>query len=165
MVLGNLFHLHNAQQAEYAAADNHLKGIQTVGGNKITLHDKAGEERILISNGQKGKRQTKLEISFAKSGAILLKTKGEITLDATEKISLISKEISLQADERITLDSSRTVDIQGGAAVKVSGQTLDLEAQTTAKLAGQTGVKVEGLKAELSSSTMTSIKGTLVKVN
>lgn len=165
LVLGNLFHPQNAQKAKYSFADNAVKGLQTAGGNKITLHDKAGEERILISNGQKGKRQTKLEVSFAKDGAILLKTKGSITLDAATKISLISKEIELQADEKIVLDSSRTVDIQGGAAVKVGGQTLDLEAQTTAKLAGQTGVKVEGLTAELSGTTMTTVKGTLVKIN
>lgn len=163
LVLGNLFHANNKQKASYTPEDNAVKGIQTASGNKITFHDKKGKEKILISSGQK--KDTKLEVSFAKDGAILLKTKGSITLDAGEKISLISKEIELQADEKIVLDSSRTVDIQGGAAVKVSGQQLDLEAQTTATLAGQTGVKVEGLKAEVSSSTMTSIKGAMVKVN
>ena len=162
-VQGNFFHAANKAGGKYSHNGGEVKGIQTMGGNKISFHDKDGKQKILISNGKK--KDTRLEISFAKDGAILLKTKGSITLDAATKISLISKEIELQADEKITLDSSRTVDIQGGAAVKVGGQTLDLEAQTTAKLAGQTGVKVEGLTAELSGSTMTTVKGTLVKIN
>lgn len=162
-VLGNLFHARNPQKASYSPEGNAVKGIQTASGNKITFHDQKGKEKILVSSGQQ--KGTKLEISFAKDGAILLKTKGSITLDAGEKISLLSKEIELQADEKIVLDSSRTVDVQGGAAVKVGGQTLELEAQTTAKLTGQTEVTVEGTQVALTGSTLTNIKGMLVKIN
>ena len=165
VVLGNLFHAKNKQTATYSQENNNIKSLQTAGGNKIVFHDKAGEERILISNGKPGKRETKLEIAFGKDGDILLKTKGNITLDATKKISLISKEISLKADSKITLDSSGSVDVKGTTAVKVEGQSLELSAQTTAKLAGQTSVKVEGATAELSGSAMTTVKGTLVKIN
>ncbi|WP_046247015.1 type VI secretion system Vgr family protein [Hymenobacter terrenus] len=162
-VQGNFFHANNPAGAKYSHSGGKVKGIQTMGGNKITFHDKDGKEKILISNGKK--KATKLEISFAKDGAILLQTDGTIILDAKEKISLVSKEIELQAENKIVLESSGTVDVTGTKPVKVSGQTLDLEAQTTASLAGQTGVKVSGLKAELSSSTMTNIKGVMVKVN
>ena len=163
LVLGNLFHANNKQKASYSPEDNAVKGIQTASGNKITFHDKAGKEKILISSGQK--KDTKLEVSFAKDGAILLKTKGSIVLDAGDKISLISKEIELQADNKITLDSSGTVDVEGGKAVKVSGLSLKLQAQTTANLAGQTGVKVEGLTVDVAGQVMTNIKGALVKIN
>ena len=173
VVLGNLFHPHNKQSASYTPDKNNVKSLQTAGGNKIVFHDEAGKERILISNGKPGKRETKLELSFDSDGAILLKTKGSITLDAKKKISLMSKEISLQADDKITLqatkkitiDSSGTADVQATQAVKIKGQSLEMSAQTTAKLAGQTGVKVEGLTAELSGSSMTTVKGALVKIN
>ncbi|MET4075066.1 type VI secretion system Vgr family protein [Hymenobacter sp. UYCo722] len=173
VVVGNLFHPKNKQGAAYSPDKNKVKGLQTAGGNKIVFHDEAGKERILISNGKPGKRDTKLEISFDKDGAILLETKGSITLNAKTKISLASKEISLQADDKITLqagkkitiNSSGTTDVQATQGVTVKGQKLEMSAQTTAKLAGQTGVKVEGLTAELSGSSMTTVKGALVKIN
>ena len=43
VVLGNLFHPQNAQQAKYSTAENHLKGLQTAGGNKVVMSDKKGE--------------------------------------------------------------------------------------------------------------------------
>jgi type VI secretion system secreted protein VgrG len=33
LVLGNLFHPQNPQQATYTTPQNHLKGLQTAGGN------------------------------------------------------------------------------------------------------------------------------------
>lgn len=173
VVLGNLFHPKNKQDAAYTFDKNKVKSLQTAGGNKVVFHDEAGKERILISNGKSGKRETLLEVSFAQDGNILLKTKGNISLDAKTKISLTSKEISLKAEDKITLqankkivvDSSGTVDVQALNALKASGQKMELSAQTTAKLAGQTGVKVEGLTAELSGSSMTTVKGAMVKIN
>ncbi|UYZ64376.1 type VI secretion system Vgr family protein [Hymenobacter weizhouensis] len=162
IVLGNLFHANNKQKASYSPDDNAVKGIQTASGNKITFHDKKGKEKILISSGQK--KDTKLEVSFAKDGSIVLKTKGMITLDAGEKIILESQDIVIAAQDTLELQG-RTISIQAETKLEATGQKVEVTAQTTLDLAGQTGVKVEGLTAEVSGSTMTTIKGTLVKIN
>ncbi|GAA4037584.1 hypothetical protein GCM10022409_23350 [Hymenobacter glaciei] len=42
VVLGNLVHPQNAQGAKYTTADNHLKGLQTAGGNEMVMNDAKG---------------------------------------------------------------------------------------------------------------------------
>ncbi len=42
VVLGNLFHPQNKQSASYTRARNHLKGLQTAGGNKLVMNDTKG---------------------------------------------------------------------------------------------------------------------------
>jgi uncharacterized protein involved in type VI secretion and phage assembly len=46
VVLGNVFHPHNAQGAHYSTAGNHLKGLQTAGGNKVVMSDTEGAQTI-----------------------------------------------------------------------------------------------------------------------
>jgi type VI secretion system secreted protein VgrG len=50
VALGNLFHPQNKQGTVYSPPSNHLKGMQTAGGNKFVMNEVAGAQTILLSN-------------------------------------------------------------------------------------------------------------------
>ena len=105
VVLGNLFHPRNAQGASYSTPDNHRKGLQTAGGNKVVMSDKPGEQTIHLSNSNN--KGTAVEVGFQGDGSITIKSNGPvtvlsptITLEAGEKgtIKLHAKTIMMDAD-------------------------------------------------------------------
>ncbi len=71
LVLGNLFHPQNPQQARYTTDQNHLKGLQTAGGNKLVLNDTQGAQTILLSNSNKG---IAIEVGFQGDGGLTIKS-------------------------------------------------------------------------------------------
>ena len=159
LVQGNLFHARNTDKAKYSHGSAPVKGIQTKGGNKITFHDQAGEERILVSNGKK--KQTAVELSFKGDGSVHIQSKGPvtvngsvITLDAGEKgeikmhaknitlvaeddvkVSAKTKGISLKAQKNIVADATEKLQLTGtqGAGL-TSPQTVDLGTGATVNI-------------------------------
>jgi uncharacterized protein involved in type VI secretion and phage assembly len=162
VVLGNLFHANNKQKASYSPTGNAVKGIQTASGNKITFHDKAGEEKILISSGKK--KGTKLEVSFAKDGSIALTTEGTIVLEAGKEITLKSEDITIAAKNKLELQG-KTVSVQAQTTLEATGQQVEVKAKASLALAGQTGAKLNGATVDVAGQTMTTLKGAIVKIN
>jgi len=171
LVLGNLFHANNKQKAKYTNEGNHLKGMQTAGGNKVVMSDKKGQQTILLSNSNN--KGTAVEVGFKGDGSITIKSNGPvtvlsptITLEAGEKgeIKLHAKNITLEAENELKANAA-TVTIVGSQSAEVSGQTLMLAAQTSAKLKAQTQLQLTGLNVEMSGQAITDIKAPLVKIN
>ena len=139
VILGNLFHAKNKANAKYTHKGGEMKGIQTRGGNKISFHDKKGEEKILISNGKENKKETALEITFKGDGRIELKTKGDISLAAGNNVSISAgKNMTLKAEDTLIMEAkkvvaaaSSTVDIHSKSEVKVEGTTVQIQGKTT----------------------------------
>ncbi|UYZ62511.1 type VI secretion system Vgr family protein [Hymenobacter weizhouensis] len=112
VVLGNLFHAANAQGAAYSRRNNHVKGLQTKAGNKITMNDALGAMTMLLSNSNK--KSTALQLGFDGDGNVTIKTLGPvhvsgstITLDAgmLGEIHMHARRISLQAEQEIVAHS------------------------------------------------------------
>jgi type VI secretion system secreted protein VgrG len=164
LVLGNLFHPQNPQQAKYTTPQNHLKGLQTAGGNKVVMSDQKGAQTILISNSNN--KGTAVEVGFKGDGSITIKSNGpvtilspDITLEAGGKgeINLHAKNITINADENLQLLSG----------VKTDLHTQDLDAYATSSLAleGVTSASLSSAQVTVSGDATTSIKGTLVTIN
>ena len=108
VVLGNLFHPQNPQQAKYTTANNQLKGLQTAGGNKFVMSDAAGAQTILLSNSNK--KGTSILVSFQGDGSVSITTNGPINLTSGDSISIEAKKnISLRAGEDITLAATKNI--------------------------------------------------------
>lgn len=124
--------LHSSAQATpyEATDDNHEKGyisrdgvkitindgdksivIETPGGRHVTLDDNAGE--IVIDDGQNS-------IVMDSSG-IIIKTSGDLMMEASGKFGVKAMEVALKADSSAELKGSGTVTIDGGATTKVKG--------------------------------------------
>ena len=85
--------------------------IETPGGRHVTLDDNAGE--IVIDDGQNS--------MVMDSSGIVVKTSGDLLLEATGKIGLKAMELAMEANGSAELKSSGTVTIDGGATAKVKG--------------------------------------------
>ncbi|MDJ0364703.1 type VI secretion system Vgr family protein [Hymenobacter sp. H14-R3] len=139
VVLGNLFHARNPAGAKYShgPGGGEVKGIQTLAGNRLTFHDKKGEEKIVITSGQQ--KETVLEISFKGQGRIEIKTAGDISLRAGQNVRIeAGKKMSLKADE-LTLEAKTiqakadsTVEVgAAGAQLKMAGASTQIKGTLT----------------------------------
>ena len=150
VVLGNLFHPQNQQGATYSTAANHLKGLQTAGGNKVVMSDKKGEQTILLSNSNN--KGTAVSVSFKGDGSVHIHSQGPvtvngsvITLDAGEKgaITMHAKTITLVAEDDVKVSA------------KTKGVSVDAQENITfksKKLAGKFGEEIAlnaGAKARI----------------
>jgi len=108
VVLGNMFHANNPQQASYSPASNGTKGIQTAGGNKFVMLEAQGAQQILISNSNK--KGTAIRLDFKGDGSVDITTNGPINLTSGDTITLDAKKnIALRAGEDITLAAQKNI--------------------------------------------------------
>ena len=169
LVLGNLFHPQNPQKAKYTTANNHLKGLQTAGGNKVVMSDMAGAQTILISNSNN--KSTAITVSFKGDGSIDIKTNGpinitsgkDITLDAGKNISMTAGEnITLAAQKSVTVEAREeniTVKAQKAITLVAASDDLTLEASSK-KLVAKAAENVE-----MTATGVIKISGQDVKLN
>ena len=153
-MLGNLFHPQNAQGAKYTTADNHLKGLQTAGGNKVVMSDKKGEQTILLSNSNN--KGTAVSVSFQGDGSVHIHSQGPvtvngsvITLDAGEKgeIKMRAKNITLVAEENVGLTAKKTV------AFKAKDLQIEVANDMQAQISSNLHLKAGGQAKLISSDT------------
>jgi len=169
VVLGNLFHPQNPQNASYTRTNNHLKGLQTAGGNKFVMSDVAGAQTILLSNSNK--KDTAVLVSFKGDGSVDIRTNGPISLTAGQDITLqAAKNITLQADEDIRLIAKK------GVSVNAQEQSVMVQAQKEVQLTANSGdltldasAKKAIVKAasnvEIAASGQVKLNGSDVKLN
>ena len=163
VVLGNLFHPQNSQQASYSPPQNNLKGLQTAGGNKFVMNDSHGAQTILISNSNN--KGTAVEVGFKGDGSITIKSNGPVTvlspdikLEAGDKgkIVLHAKTIHLEAEQEVTIKATSNVDI---TTQTLKAQTTDFTAEATGQLTAK------GTRTQLTGATDVDINAPLVKIN
>ena len=108
VVLGNLFHDQNPQQAFYTRPENNLKGMQTAGGNKFVMQELAGAQSILLSNSNK--EGTSILVNFSEEGSVSITTNGPVNITSGDTISIQAKQnISLRAGGDITLAADKNI--------------------------------------------------------
>jgi type VI secretion system secreted protein VgrG len=118
-VQGNLFHAKNKAGAKYTHNGGEVKGIQTLAGNRITFHDKKGEEKIVITSGNQ--KETAIEISFKGKGKIEIKTPGDLSFSAGQNINIeAGRKLTLKAEE-LTTETTQTTRIKASTKLTVAG--------------------------------------------
>lgn len=168
VVLGNLFHPHNPQQAKYTTPQNHLKGLQTAGGNKLVLNDTKDAQTILLSNSNN--KGTALQVSFAGDGSVHIQSNGPVTVNGsvitlgagvpgkgetayTGEIIMRAKKITMSAEEEVKVESiSKTV-------------ALTAKTDLTAKAEQALQLTSTGTGVTVSGGPSVDIKAGKVKVN
>ena len=181
-VIGSIWNQTNALPAETANENNTVKTVITKGGNRITVSDEEGKERICVRT--KGELAIELDdenqkISAgdkdgnnvwtvdAKEGKMALTAKKEISFTVNGKQMLLldgnSGKAELKADS-IKAEAGQKLQLKGqntsleGSSTKISGQSIKAEAQTSLELKGTAALKAE-------SSGMMELKGSMMKLN
>lgn len=175
VVLGNLVHGNNKQQAKYSTEANHLKGIQTAGGNKVVMSDRKGEQTILLSNSNN--KGTAVSVSFKGDGSVHIHSHGPVTVNGsvitlgagvpgkgetayTGEIIMKAKKITLEAEEEI-LTTSKTKSVTTKAKTEIVNSVK--EGKLTMDAKSKTITTTE--KLVISGGPNVSIKGGKVKIN
>ena len=149
VVLGNLFHPKNKQEAKYTNPQNNLKGMQTAGGNKFVMSDAKDDQKITISNSNN--KDTAIEVSFKGDGSVSIKSKGpisltaggNITLTATKDITLTAENINLKATKKID-KSAKEIALTGTDKVDLNGKATTIQAGNTMKIGATSSLEVNG---------------------
>ena len=166
VVLGNLFHAQNKQGAKYTTEGNHLKGMQTAGGNKVVMLDTKGDQKVMLSNSNN--KGTAVEVGFKGDGSITIKSNGPvtvlgstITLEAGDKgeIKLHAKNITMDAEEEIKINSlSKSIAL-------TAKQNITADATEKMELSAKEKSITTTSKLEINGGTNVDISGVSVKIN
>ncbi len=181
-VIGSLWDQANVLPPEAAEEQNPVKTLITRGGNRITISDEEGKEKItVLTKGElalelddenqmlslKDKEGENMVRIDAKEGALTLAAKNKVVIKAKDQEMLSidgsGKKIALNADN-ISVNSGQKLELKGqnttleGSSTGISGQTLELKAQSLLSLKGSASLKAE-------SSGIMELKGTMLKLN
>jgi len=153
---------------DYNNKDAKVHAIRTVSGQTIELHDESGKEKIRIYD-----TNNKNEITLDTAN-------GEITIKATEKLTIEAKEIEVKAQNGIKMEAGQSLeqkamDIKTEAQKGLEQKAMEIktEAQTTLETKA-TSVEIKanaslkatgGATAEVSSSGVMTVKGSVVMIN
>jgi type VI secretion system secreted protein VgrG len=157
-----------AWAGDYNKEDSKIQAIRTVSGQTIEMHDDSGKEKIRIYD-----TNNKNEITLDTAN-------GEITIKATEKLTLEAKDIEIKAQNGIKVEAGQALE-QKGANIKIEAQQgleqkameIKTEAQTTleekatsVEIKANASLKATGsATAEISSSGIMTVKGSMVMIN
>ncbi|MEA3354634.1 MAG: phage baseplate assembly protein V [Campylobacterota bacterium] len=169
---------------------NNIKAIHSRSGHKIILDDTKDNEKFILKD-KTGKRVFTFDVKAKLIKLENTEDKGEIKITSKGKMTIQSDDaMDIKAKKKITIKSNDDVEISGKNVTTKStanmniksGAKLDIKATSSAKITanarldmkGTAGAKLEAsgtldLKATgpttVQSSAITSVKGSLVKIN
>ncbi|MBW1296415.1 type VI secretion system Vgr family protein [Aquimarina litoralis] len=159
-VMGAMYTGNGKPDEGWETAENDIKAIRTRGGHTISFSDQDGGESISITD---------------KNGnSIVLDTVDKsIAISAPDSISISSKKVSISGSSSVSVNGSK-VKIGGKAVVIDGANSTNVSSDDKVVLTGKTAVNVNsdkeiyinGLaKSTISSSGVTSVEGTIIKLN
>lgn len=164
VVLGTLW-CKDVNRPENAVNEKNLiKVIRTKGGNEIRISDEENKQKItvttpgeLTASMEDEDHLIRLKDKDSKNLVVIDSKKGEIEIKADKKISLtVGSTSAVLEGSKITLKSSS---IEGNAS-----QSMKLKGPSTQIQGSQVQVKADA-SMQIESSGMTTVKGTIVKIN
>uniref|UniRef100_UPI003B3B957A type VI secretion system Vgr family protein n=1 Tax=Spirosoma sp. TaxID=1899569 RepID=UPI003B3B957A len=147
----------------YTQRDNVQKTIQTKGGNKISLYDKDGEQKIELTNVNKS--DTYVLISFADDGKIEIETQGDITISGKDIQVKAQNNLTLEAQNDIELRATNAIKMEGAASVDIKGAQIKAEADATAEIKANAQLSLEGAQTSVKGDAMVEVKGGVIMLN
>ena len=131
-------------------------------GSYLLMDDKSGAEHLTLATKDekyllqldKGKTTIKID----SDGKIEIHGKQDILLKGDANVTLESK-------SNMTIKSGGGVSIQASGDISIKGTNVKAEASANADIKGGAQVNVKGAMATLEASGITTVKGSLVKIN
>ena len=148
---------------DYTQRDNVQKTIQTKGGNKISLYDKDGQQKIELTNTNN--TDTHVILSFADDGKITIETQGDIVISGKDVQLKASNDLKLEAQNNIELKANNEVKIEGTASVEIKGAQIKADADATAEIKANGQLSLEGAQTSLKGDAMVEVKGGVIMLN
>jgi len=144
--------------------------VRSRSGHIIIFDDTAGQEKIIIED--KTKKNT--IVIDSKANSMLIKAKGNLTLEAGGKLTLKSnQDFSIETKTKGSIKASTSINMQGQTAVTVKAgmSQLDLKPATAAlkstkvDVQGQLQTSIQGTQTSIKGTAMVEVQGLLVKIN
>lgn len=159
-VMGALYTGNGKPDESWETDKNDIKAIRTRGGHTLSFCDKDGGESISITD---------------KNGnSIVLDTVGKsIAISAPESISISSKSVSISGSSSVSINGE-TISASG-SNVAISGSTktaitsdakVIIDGKSSVNVNSNMEVLINGMaKSTITSSGVTSVEGTIIKLN
>ncbi|MGC1375571.1 MAG: VgrG-related protein [Anaerolineales bacterium] len=144
--------------------------VRSRSGHVIIFDDADGAERIIVMDKTKNSTIT----INSKDNSMILKTKGDLTLDAGGKMIFKCKQdFSLESSAKASVKASSTLEMQAqsGATMKSGSTELELKPaaatmkSTKVDIQGQAQTNVQGAQTSIKGSAMVEVQGAIVKIN
>jgi type VI secretion system secreted protein VgrG len=166
---------HGQAKPEHQDPDNFKKALKTKGKHEILMNDESGNEKMSLfspkdfeATAEKGEMNlsAKTTITIKSSGGditvstpknISIDANGNITIEAKGDITIEAININLKGKKSINLEAPQ-IAIKAQAKLEASGAQVEIEGKASAALKG-------GAKLDVSASGITSVSGSLVKIN
>lgn len=155
-IIGSLWNGKDKVHETNSDGKNNLRVIKSRSGHKIILDDTEGKEKITVID--------KTE-------------KRSIVLDSEKKTIDIRNEdgqINIFAGDDINIETKKNLNIKTGKETKVEASTnidmkatsnVNLKANATGKFEAGSSIKIKGSLSTLEASGITTVKGSLIKLN
>lgn len=172
-IIGSLYNGKNKYDTHYKD-DNKIKAIKTLSGNEIIFNDNGS---LTIHNGKNS-----MVLSCKDDGELRIATDGKMVLESAKDMEITCGEnlmINVGKDMELNVGDNQAVSVgqdrevttgmnmilSGGTNTEITaGASLKLEGMETSVTGQQT--TVEGMAmSEFKSSGITTVKGSLVKIN
>jgi len=139
-----------------------IHAIRTATGNTIEFHDSDGGEKITIYDKDDKNRITldsaNGELSLRANSKLKLKA-NEVEISADKGIYITSEdEIGLMAKKNMDISSLKSGSVTASEKLSVEGTNIEMKANAALKAEGKAS-------SEVSSSGVTTVKGSMVKIN
>jgi type VI secretion system secreted protein VgrG len=166
---------HGGAQSPYQTPGNHYKVLGTIGGNMIVMYDEEGQEFMKLYTPGKFKAAAEGEMDLLAKGLICIKSEADdinlianvaIVLMAKTEIVIVSEgdniKISTPAD---ILIEGQNIELKATSSISLSAPKIDIAADAQLSLKGATTSIKGSAMMDVESSGVTSVKGTIVKIN
>lgn len=173
-VTGSVYH--SKAKNDYANEGNDIKILRTRSGNKMVMNDKEGSVTISDKGGNYVKMDgggniyitagesivlscDKAKIEMKKDGTITIDGK-EITINATDKATMVSSEASFTADGQSNEASMEGMksNINGTTETNINGLKTSISADTEVQVNGNT-------QTSIGASGMVAVKAPMITLN
>jgi type VI secretion system secreted protein VgrG len=138
-----------------------ILGIRTFKGNTIEFHDSDGEEKIRIYDTN---RKNEIILNSA-DGVLDIIAQGSMNINVGGSLKITANDIEIKADAGIGIEAGASLK-QEGASVEMSSSSSFKIKGASVEIKGEASLTAEGSgTAELKSGGVTSVSGSLVKIN
>ena len=150
---------HSEAKPEHHDPQNLKKFIKTKGGHEILMNDEKGKESMALTSPTDFSATAKQgTMTLTANGAVSIKSeKDNITIESPATITIHAKEIIIKADKSIEMKAPK-IEIKADTELSASSAKVDIEGKASSSLKGNG-------KLDIASQGMTSITGSMVKLN
>ncbi|MBN2173797.1 MAG: hypothetical protein JXR61_07220 [Prolixibacteraceae bacterium] len=163
--IGTLFDEENSPDSAWAGnydkSNAKIHAIRTQSGQTIEFYDESGKEKIRIYDTN-GKNEITLDSA---NGEINIKAKSKLVIESGDKLNIQARDIVIKADSGLKIEAGQALEQKGMDIKSEASSGFEMKG-TNVEISANASLKAEGsASAEISSSGITTVKGSMVKIN